>query len=603
MISRQFVLRSFLPVVMAAASSVTIYATDLYVPSEFATIGAAISAAVNGDTVFVADGIFTGNGNRNLNFNGKTITVQSENGPENCIISCDLTNTRGFLFNHSETYDSVLRGFTIRNGSQPYAEGGAISCINASPMITECVFSNNFALFGGAVHLENSNAIIAHCRILDNSVDNPDPELGAEGGGADCYNGGTPLFFDCLFMGNYAKSFGGGLNTDNSDFQAVNCTFTENECEIGAGISVKSADVIIENCIIWNNPVDEVSFFAGDPSITYTCILRETPWPGDGNIVLDPLLLTGPWGFGYLSAESTGQTADSPCIDSGSLGAIDICNGDPLICLNQVSTMINHLPDSDQVDMGSHFPLNFPTSYTPSPTPTITPTQEPTVTPSITPTHEPTSTPTFTPTGTQTPPTSTPTQQPPTATPTPTPTQQPPTATPTSTSTGTLPTSTPTPTITNTASPTPTATTTSSTNTPTHTPTRTATESPTPTATTHIPDLGVSIDLSESVFHPGDWFDLKVIVSNPGPDEYLFQPLAVVLDAYGLFFWYPGWTEDFTYDRIIVRVGQEPIDILAFEWPAVDGSARGIMVHAALLTQELTALFGEMDSEEFGWDP
>ncbi len=290
---------SYLVILLLSAffTCTSVLAADLLVPAQYSTIADAIAAAVNDDTVIVADGTYSGAGNCNLNFNGKAIIVRSENGPENCIISCSIANSRGFLFNHAETYDSVLRGFTIRDGNLIYTEGGAVSCISASPMITDCVFTNNFALFGGGIHLENSNAIIAHCRFIDNTVDNPDPFLGAEGGGADCYNGGIPIFFNCLFSGNYAKSFGGGLSSDNSDFQIINCTFTGNECEIGAGISIKSADATILNSIIWNNVPDEFSYFAADPQITYSCMRRETPWPGVGNIILDPMLISRSMGI------------------------------------------------------------------------------------------------------------------------------------------------------------------------------------------------------------------------------------------------------------------------------------------------------------------
>jgi len=92
-------------------------------------------------------------------------------------------------------------------------------------------------------------------------------------------------------------------------------------------------------------------------------------------------------------------------------------------------------------------------------------------------------------------------------------------------------------------------------------------------------------------------------LSNPGPEEYQFQPLVVLLDAYGSYFWYPQWTENFSYERVDVNIGTTPIDILDFEWPNISGEASGILFYAALLTQDLSSLLGDMDSVSFGWAP
>jgi len=61
----------------------------IHVPFDQPTIQAGIIAASDDDTVLVADGIYTGEGNRDIDFLGKLITVQSEHGAESCIIDCE----------------------------------------------------------------------------------------------------------------------------------------------------------------------------------------------------------------------------------------------------------------------------------------------------------------------------------------------------------------------------------------------------------------------------------------------------------------------------------------------------------------------------------
>ncbi len=87
---------------------------------DFATIQSAIDAAIPGDTIELADGMFAGDGNRDLDFKGKAITIRSQSGdPELCYINCEgyVDDPHyGFVFYSNEGPDSILEGVSIIQG-------------------------------------------------------------------------------------------------------------------------------------------------------------------------------------------------------------------------------------------------------------------------------------------------------------------------------------------------------------------------------------------------------------------------------------------------------------------------------------------------------
>jgi len=198
-----------------------------------------------------------------------------------------------------------------------------------------------------------------------------------------------------------------------------------------------------------------------------------------------------------------------------------------------------------------------------------------------------------TPTGTLPLPSQTPTR-------TPSPPQQTATATatvpPTATATGAPPTASPTPPRSPTATRAPTQSSPTATSTPLD-----ATATPVPTA-----PLGADLDLNRAYFTPGMTFDLNLLLSNPGPNGYASVPLCVVLSVYGQYYWYPLWTQEFDHITIPQLTAGDtiPMNILDFVWPDTGSSgATGIMFFAAMLTQDLGALLGNMDSVMFSYGP
>jgi len=119
-------------------------AVTIHVPGDFPTIQAGIDRSQDGDTVLVADGVYAGDGNKNIDFEGRRIVLISENGPENCIIDSE-ENGRGFTFQSGEGNEAVLSGFKIINGKNASLGAGIKLSDNSSPIIENCIIENNYA--------------------------------------------------------------------------------------------------------------------------------------------------------------------------------------------------------------------------------------------------------------------------------------------------------------------------------------------------------------------------------------------------------------------------------------------------------------------------
>jgi len=175
-------------------------AATIHVPADFPTIQTGIAAAAAADTVLVADGTYSGNGNIDISFLGKAITVLSENGQDFCIVDCDGFG-KGFEFSEDETNTSILDGFTIRNGVS--ASGGGIDFYGGcSPEIRNCTIESCYAgNRGGGLYVNDSSPKIDNC-VIQNNV------CPAWVGGIGCYNA-APEITRCTIQNNKSETGGG----------------------------------------------------------------------------------------------------------------------------------------------------------------------------------------------------------------------------------------------------------------------------------------------------------------------------------------------------------------------------------------------------------
>ena len=231
--------------------------------ADFSTIQAAIDDSDDGDTVLVADGIYTGDGNRDIDFHGKAITVKSENGPETCIIDCNGSESkphRGFHFHSGEDACSAVIGFTITNG---YAPGE--DCLLRPPFTCR-------SCPGGGIRCYESSPRIEHCRIVGNR---------AEMGGGIYSEEGNPLVTGCTISGNYAQSRGGGMYAENRG-------------------------PVLTNCTVRGNAPEDIYVLELEGLVTASYCNIEGGWPGTGNIDADPCFADP----GYWNPNGTPEDAN-----------------------------------------------------------------------------------------------------------------------------------------------------------------------------------------------------------------------------------------------------------------------------------------------------
>ena len=260
------------------------FAANINVPANQPTIQDAINAANPGDVVIVAPGTY----HENINFNGKAITVESSSGSKVTIIDGGKVGPVA-TFSSSESSKSVLKGFTLQNGSSTFNsqyDGGGVYISNASPTVSGNVIQNNAACNGGGgIAVEFSSARILNNLIKNNSQSGCSGGIG--GGGIAVGGAGSALLYGNRIINNSWGSSGGGITL----FAAGTPTLENNIISGNSASGTQGGGIWIVND---SNARIVQNLFYGNTASQGGAIYLSMPSGSSGPVLVNNTIVGGP---------------------------------------------------------------------------------------------------------------------------------------------------------------------------------------------------------------------------------------------------------------------------------------------------------------------
>lgn len=305
---------------------------------DYATIQAAIDSVSAGTHILLTDGVFEGDGNRDLDFGGKALVLRSQSGcAASCIIDCDgspASPYRGIIMTSGETSACMVKDLTIRHGCAPSGQGGGAILHTGlggttGPVFVNCVLSDNVASYGGAIAM-HEHVYLERCLLVRNS---------ASVGGAVYATGAYNLLNRCTIDSSACGSASAGAVT----------------------AATSAGKLFLDQCIVTRTMVGASSNCIGGAMMQYTCSDLYGNAGGDwsysgscissqagkqGNISSDPLFCNAAYELDPLS----------PCLSAscGVMGARSACPPTPYLVPGHYGTIaaaVESVPDGATIEL------------------------------------------------------------------------------------------------------------------------------------------------------------------------------------------------------------------------------------------------------------
>ena len=245
------------------------------------TIQAGVTSAAAGDTLLLANGTFSGAGNRDVEVYNAQLVIGSESGnPALCIVDCGGSSSeyhQGFDIRTTGTPTTVLKDITVRNGYSSAVGAIYVGRNTADPVtatFVDCIFTGNTSVWaGGAMAvIDGCTADLTGCQFINNS---------ATSGGALClYQGSSATATGCGFEGNQAQ-YGGAVDfsyTGTASGSFTTCAFVGNGAtKHGGAIYAEAGSPVLSVCTFIENSADwsgGAVYLNGGASMTHCLSIR-----------------------------------------------------------------------------------------------------------------------------------------------------------------------------------------------------------------------------------------------------------------------------------------------------------------------------------------